>query len=130
MLARISTELVQLHRRHYGKGPTKAKTHLVNDTVLCVLRGGFTTVERTLIETGEQESVLRMRRSFQHVMEREFRAVVEEATGRKVIAYMSAVHTDPDLAAELFILESLDESLREGATHDGGPSDPREPTSS
>lgn len=125
MLAKISTELVQLHSRYYGKGPTKAKTHLVNDTVLCVLRGGFTTVERTLIETGEQQSVLQMRRSFQHVMEQEFRNVVEEASGRKVIAYMSAVHTDPDLAAELFILEPLPEP----ASQDGDAPDPGEPSS-
>jgi uncharacterized protein YbcI len=122
MLARISTELVQLHSRHYGKGPTKAKTHLVDDTVLCVLRGGFTTVERTLITTGEQQSVLQMRRSFQQVMEDEFRGVVEKATGRKVIAYMSMVHTEPDLAAELFILEPLDEpELLVDATGDGKP---------
>ena len=44
-LAQISTGLVQLHSRYYGKGPTKAKTHLVNDTVISILRGGFTTVE-------------------------------------------------------------------------------------
>jgi uncharacterized protein YbcI len=120
MLSRISTELVQLHSRYYGKGPTRAKTHLVDDTVLCLLRGGFTTVERTLIDTGKQESVLQMRRSFQQVMEDGFRNVVEEATGRKVIAYMSAVHTDPDLAAELFILEPLDEpEMVAGASENG-----------
>ena len=120
MLSRISTQLVQLHSRYYGKGPTRAKTHLVDDTVLCLLRGGFTTVERTLIDTGKRESVLQMRRSFQQVMEDGFRNVVEEATGRKVIAYMSAVHTDPDLAAELFILEPLDEPERvAGASEDG-----------
>jgi uncharacterized protein YbcI len=130
MLARISTELVQLHSRYYGKGPTKAKTHMVDDTVLCVLRGGFTTVERTLITTGERESVLQMRRSFQQVMEDEFRNIVEEATGRKVIAYMSTVHTDPDLDAELFILEPLDEpeivvdASGDGAKPDGAKPEP------
>ena len=46
-LAQISTGLVQLHSRYYGKGPTKAKTHLVDDTVVSILRGGFTRVERT-----------------------------------------------------------------------------------
>jgi uncharacterized protein YbcI len=129
MLARISTELVQLHSRYYGKGPTKAKTHLVDDTVLCLLRGGFTTIERTLIGTGEQESVLQMRRSFQEVMEDEFRNIVEEATGRKVIAYMSTVHTNPDLAAELFILEPTDLPLPERAAQDGDAPDPAEPSS-
>lgn len=109
-LAQISTGLVQLHSRFYGKGPTKAKTHQVNDTVVAILRGGFTRVERTLLDTGNVESVYQMRRSFQQAMEEEFRQVVEEATGRKVIAYMSSIHVDPDLAVELFVLEPLDEA--------------------
>jgi uncharacterized protein YbcI len=109
MLAQISTGLVQLHSRFYGKGPTKAKTHLVGDTVVSILRGGFTRVERTLIESGQVESVYQMRRSFQQAMDEEFRRVVEEATGRKVIAYMSSMHVDPDLAVELFVLESAEE---------------------
>jgi uncharacterized protein YbcI len=82
----------------------------VNDTVVSILRGGFTTVERTLIETGEVESVYQMRRSFQQAMEDEFRQVVEEATGRKVIAYMSSIHVDPDLAVEIFVMEPVEES--------------------
>src|SRR5262245_32849220 len=109
MLAQISTQLVQLHSRYYGKGPTKAKTHMVNDTVVCILRGGFTTVERTLLDTGAVESVYQMRRSFQQAMEEEFGRVVEEATGRNVIAYMSSIHVDPDLAVELFVLEPVEE---------------------
>jgi uncharacterized protein YbcI len=108
-LARISTKLVQLHSRYYGKGPTKAKTHMVDDTVICILRDGFTTVERTLIDQGKLEPVYEMRRSFQGAMEQNFRAVVEEATGRKVIAYMSQIHTNPDLAVELFVLEPVQE---------------------
>jgi uncharacterized protein YbcI len=108
-LARISTGLVQLHSRYYGKGPTKAKTHWVNDTVVSILRGGFTTVERTLVETGEVESVYQMRRSFQQAMEEEFRDVVEEATGRIVIAYMSSIHVDPDLAVEIFVLQPIED---------------------
>jgi uncharacterized protein YbcI len=109
MLAQISTALVQLHSRYYGKGPTKAKTHMVDDTVVCILQGGFTTVERTLLDTGEVESVYQMRRSFQQAMEDEFRRIVEEATGRTVIAYMSSIHVDPDLAVELFVLEPVEE---------------------
>jgi uncharacterized protein YbcI len=109
MLAQISTGLVQLHSRYYGKGPTKAKTFLVDDTVVCILRGGFTTVERTLADTGEVESVYQIRRSFQAAMGEEFRRVVEEAVGRNVIAYMSQIHVNPDLAVELFVLEPREE---------------------
>jgi uncharacterized protein YbcI len=111
MLAQISTGLVQLHSRFYGKGPTRAKTHMVDDTVVCILRGGFTTVERTLLDTGDLESVYQMRRSFQEAMEGEFRKVVEDATNRQVIAYMSSIHVDPDLAVELFVLEPVDDPV-------------------
>ena len=120
MLAQISVGLVQLHSRFYGKGPTKAKTHMVNDTVICILRGGFTTVERTLLDTGEIESVFQMRRSFQTAMEDEFRRIVEEATQRKVIAYISSIHVDPDLAVEFFVLEPLEESPDEVIAEDEG----------
>lgn len=105
VLAEISTTLVKLHRRYYGKGPTKAKTHMVDDTVICILRGGFTTVERTLIEGKNLDAVHHMRRSFQDAMEEHFTGVIEEATGRKVIAYMTQIHADPDLAIEVFVLE-------------------------
>jgi uncharacterized protein YbcI len=108
-LAEVTKGMVSLHRRFYGKGPTKAKTYAINDTVVCVLEGGFTTVERTLIEEHDVEAVLRVRRSFQAAMEEHFTEVVEQALGRKVIAYMSQIHADPDLAVELFVLEPLGE---------------------
>jgi uncharacterized protein YbcI len=117
MLAQISNGLVQLHSRYYGKGPTKAKTHMVDDAVICILQGGFTTVERTLLDNGGGEAVYQMRRSFQQAMEAEFRQVVEGATGRGVVAYASQIHTDPDLAFEIFLLES-----REGETDGEAPS--------
>lgn len=105
-LARISTRLVQLHSRHFGKGPTKAKTYLRDDVVVCVLRGGFTTVERTLIDHGKPDAVHLVRRTFQDLMEQPFKDVVEEAIGRRVIAYVSQVHHNPDLAVEFFLLEA------------------------
>jgi uncharacterized protein YbcI len=110
-LAEVTKGMVSLHRRFYGKGPTEAKTYAVDDTVVCILRGGFTTVERTLIQENDAEAVLQIRRSFQRAMEWHFTAVVEEALGRKVIAYLSQIHADPDLAVELFILEPGETSL-------------------
>lgn len=109
-LAEVTQGMVSLHRRFYGKGPTKAKTYAVNDTVICLLEGGFTTVERTLIDEHDVEAVLQVRRSFQTAMERQFTEVVENAMGRTVVAYMSQIHADPDLAVELFVLEPLGES--------------------
>lgn len=109
--AAISNGLVRLHHEYYGKGPSKAKTYLVNDTVICVLQEGFTTVERTLIDGGDAAAVHDIRRSFQSAMQSQFTQVVEDATQRNVIAYLSQIHTDPDVAVEIFLLEPAGEPL-------------------
>ena len=104
-LAEISNELVGLHKRFYGKGPTRAKTFLVDSTVLCLLEGGFTIVERTLIDIGRDQVVRDLRHNFQLAMQDQYTEVIESRLGRKVVAYLSQVHTDPDIAVELFMLE-------------------------
>jgi uncharacterized protein YbcI len=110
-VARITSALISLHKEFYGKGPVKAKTFLVNDTVICVLEGGFTIVERTLIDAGEASAVHDIRHRFQLVMKSQFSGVVEQALGRTVRAYLSQVHTDPDIAVELFMLEPTGEPM-------------------
>src|SRR2546429_7085296 len=114
MAAEISNGLVSLHHEFYGKGPSKAKTYLVDDTVLCVLNEGFTTVERTLINGGDSGAVHDIRRSFQSAMKEQFTAVGENATGRSVTAYLSQIHTDPDVAGEIFPLQAPREALSGG----------------
>jgi len=104
-LAAISNGLAHLHMRFYGRGPAKVKAHAMEDLVVCVLWDGFTTVERTLLSRGEAEAVEAFRRTFQETMEAQFTEVVEEATGRRVRAYMSQVHVNPDVAVEMFMLE-------------------------
>jgi uncharacterized protein YbcI len=104
-LARISTGLVQLHRRYYGKGPTRAKTYLREDTVVCILKDGFTAVERALIDAGEPDAAHGARRTIHAVMEQPFKDVVEEALGRRVVVYMNQVHDNPDFVVEFFVLE-------------------------
>lgn len=111
VLAGITRDLVRLHHDYYGKGPTKARSYMVNDTLISILEGGFTTVEATLIAEGKSDAVHSMRRSFQMAMEERFRSVVEKGTGRRVVAYMSQIHTDPDLAVELFVLEPAREDV-------------------
>lgn len=113
-LAGISNGIVKLHTRYYGKGPTRAKTYLIDDTIICLLEEGFTTVERTLIEEGRGEAVHDIRRTFQQAMEKQFTDVVEGEMGRRVIAYMSQVHVDPDLAVEFFMLTPEDERTDNG----------------
>jgi uncharacterized protein YbcI len=111
MLAEISNGLAQLHTQYYGKGPTRAKAYMLNDTVVCLLNEGFTRVEQTLIDEGRGEAVHQIRRTFQAAMEDRFTKVVEQATERTVVAYISQVHVDPDFAVELFVLEPTSEEI-------------------
>jgi uncharacterized protein YbcI len=72
--------------------------------VVCLLRGGFTAVEQTLLEGGRGEAVIDQRMAFQDVMRQRFEAVVEHATGRRVIGFMSGNQQHPDMICEVFVL--------------------------
>jgi uncharacterized protein YbcI len=104
----ISRRMVQLHKEFYGRGPDKAKTYLNGDLVVVLMRGGFTRVEETLLQEGRGDSVIQQRADFQDVMVDRFINVIEDETGRKVIAMMSGSHQRPDLLGEIFVLESSD----------------------
>jgi uncharacterized protein YbcI len=101
----ISRRVVQLHKEFHGRGPTKAKTYVTEDLVVVLLEGGFTKVESTLLHGGRADSVAQLRQDFNDVMEARFREVVEEELGRKVQAFMSASHQEPDLLVEIYVLE-------------------------
>ena len=103
--AAISNAVVRLLRENVGKGPNKARTIHNDEVVLCVLENGMTKAEQTLAKHGKQDYVLGIRHAFQHAMARELTSAVEALTGRKVVAFMSANHVDPDLAAEVFVLD-------------------------
>jgi uncharacterized protein YbcI len=106
--AAISNALVQLHRQHYGKGPTKAKTYLLDDLVVCVLQGGTLRLEETLRERGEEDLVHSVRRTFQTATNEEFRSIVEDGTGRRVRAFLSQFDPEHDVGVEVFFLEPTD----------------------
>ena len=101
----ISDGLVALLKEYYGRGPERTRTYVSDDLVVCLLRGGFTRVEQTLLESGHGGDVIRQRMVFQDVMRDRFEEVVEKATGRKVIGFMSGNQQDPDMICEVFVLE-------------------------
>ena len=104
MLTAISNGMVSLLKEFYGRGPTRAKSYYEDDLVVCVLRGGFSRVEQTLLEGGRGTAVIQQRMEFQEVMRDRFAEVIEAATGRLVIGFMSGNQQHPDLMCEVFIL--------------------------
>jgi uncharacterized protein YbcI len=111
--ASISNTITRLHRDHYGRGATTARTIIQGNFVVCFLEDIYTPVERTLIDAGRPEAVRQTRNIFQDAMSGRFRDAVEDATGRTVIAFMSQVHFDPDMAAEVFVLEPQGDGVPE-----------------
>ena len=104
VLTAISNGMVALLKEYYGVGPSQAKTYYYDDLVVCLLRGGFTRVEQTLLEGGRTTAVIQQRMEFQEVMRDRFVAVIEQATGRDVVGFMSGNQQDPDMICEVFVL--------------------------
>ena len=82
------------------------RTVIQGEYVVCFLHDIYTPVERTLIKDGHLAEVRETRTLFQDAMRPELTLAVEEATGRKVVQFMSQVAFDPDMAAEIFVLEA------------------------
>ena len=100
--------MVALLKEYYGVGPTQAKTYYYDDLVVCLMRGGFTRVEQTLLEGGRTAAVIQQRMEFQEVMRPRFISVIEDATGRNVVGFMSGNQQDPDMICEVFVLAPTD----------------------
>jgi uncharacterized protein YbcI len=108
MSSHVSRQIVQLHARLYGRGPTRAKTYITQDYVLSVLEEIFTPAERTLIGAGKGEHVQTTRTAFQDAVKDSFIEIVERTTGRAVRTVMCQVDLETGVAMELFLFDSAD----------------------
>jgi uncharacterized protein YbcI len=115
LLAEVTNAVVKLHRTHYGKGPTRSKSYMIDDVLMCVMRDVFTPVERTLIESGDADKVRETRLAFQDAMRGSFTEAVERIMERRVTGFTSQVLLDQDIAIEMFVLEPLSDRRRAGA---------------
>ena len=102
--AAISNHVVHTMSAYTGRGPTKARTYINDGVVTVVLQDTLTKGERSLVSDDLDELVLSMRKAFQGTMRHDLINGVEEILGRKVSAFMSDNHIDPDIAVEVFLL--------------------------
>ena len=106
LLAAVSTRIVAILHEHYGRGPMKAKTYAIDDIIVVVMRGsGFTSLEQTIMDSGEPDRVVAMRHDFQRMMTKRFTETIEELTGRNVVAFLSQAHVEPDITIEIFFVD-------------------------
>ncbi len=106
MLVQLCNGVVQLLREFAGKGPSRCKAYWAGgDMLVILLSGGFTVAEQTLFDAGRGGSVRDAQHALQDALEIRMKALVEDLTDRRVVAFMSASHQAPDFRVELFVLE-------------------------
>lgn len=103
--AAIANAVVQIHNQYLGRGPSKGQAFFRDSVVVVVMEETLTKAERSLVESGREDYVLGMRQEFQRTMGDDLITAVEGLTGCRVVAFMSDNHLDPDMAAELFVLD-------------------------
>jgi len=106
--AAISNCVVHLICEYTGRGPTKAHTTISDCLVTVLLQDTMTKGERSLVRDGESDLVLSTRKAYQRTMRADLVAGIEQILQRKVVAFMSDNHIDPDLAIEAFVLAPTD----------------------
>lgn len=106
LLSAISNSVVALRREHYGRGPMKAKTYVLDDMIIVVMReNGYSAIEKTMIDNGEAERVIALREDFQRVMAKRYSHTIEVLTGRTVVAFLNRAHLEPDLTMKVFVID-------------------------
>jgi uncharacterized protein YbcI len=111
LAAEISRHVVRLFADYTGRGPTRARTTIRDNVVLCVTQANMTKAERRLTQEGESDLVVTIRRKFQTTMRDDLVGGIEVITGRKVVSFMSDHDAQTDHAAEIFVLDSPPEAF-------------------
>jgi uncharacterized protein YbcI len=101
----ISRAMIRLTHEYTGRGPTRARTTINGTLVAIVLEDTLTKGEKTLVASGHADAVVDMRYRFQQAMRDAATSAIAQLTDRRVVAFLSANHIEPDLAAEIFILD-------------------------
>ena len=125
LLAQISNEMVRAHKQFFGKGPTKAKSYMLDDLLVIVMRDGLTTAEKTMLAFGQSDQIRQFRQLFENEMTQRLTDMIERLTGRKVATYQSQIMFDPDVVVEIFVFDSGGDPGDRAATAAGQTRDDR-----
>ena len=104
--AAVTKALVKIQASHLGRGPANASTFHHDNVLVTLMHDVLSDAEAILGQNGHHTTVSDWRATLQTALEPDFREAVERLTGRSVIAFISANHLDPDVAAEMFILDA------------------------
>jgi uncharacterized protein YbcI len=107
MEAEICRGILAIHHDSYGCGAGTVTAHILDDVVLVVLdKLQLQPSEQCLLDAGQEQIVTTVRDVFQEKIQATFQAVVERATGRRVVAFTSHLALDDaPFSVEVFKLK-------------------------
>lgn len=105
LLTRISNMMVSAQKEHFGRGPDRTKSYLIDDLLFIVMRGGITQAEQTMLDFGREDLVRAFRQEFENEMTRTLVDAIEEITGRRVLTYQSQILFNPHVVVEVFVFD-------------------------
>ena len=107
--AQISEALIKFEKEHMGRGPTEAKTYIMEDVVFVRLKGVLTPAEKRLAKRQEGRVLIkRVRVQLLEDSRSLLKNVIQELTTAKVIS----MHTDISTrTGEKVIIFSLNKDI-------------------
>jgi len=116
--------MVHAQKKFFGKGPTSAKSYMLDDFLIIVMRDNRTTAENTMVEFGRAEVVRDFRQQFENEMTGKLEGMIEQLTGRRILGYQSQIIISPDVVIEIFFFDRSAEEQEIDATARGQLDDP------
>jgi uncharacterized protein YbcI len=106
-LAQVCGQIASVFRRAWGRGRVRTTAHWAGPNLLIVLLdNGHTEAEKTLRAAGHIQELLGGRHLLQVLIEEGLTSTVQQILDRRVETLLSATRLDPDLSAEIFLLEA------------------------
>ena len=121
--AEISDAMVRFHRERTGRGPTQARTFLMEDLVIVRLQEVLTPAERQLTGNPHGQSLIKQfHQQMYEVARRDLEAIVEGATEAKVLSLHNDVSTKTGEQVAIYVMDRklvADPRKGEGAGREG-----------
>jgi uncharacterized protein YbcI len=98
--------MVRLHREQTGRGPTQARTHIVEDMVIVRLQEVLTPAERQLTGNPHGQSLIKQFHQQMHeIARRSLEQIVESVTGSHVTSVHNDVSTKTGEQVAIYVLD-------------------------
>lgn len=104
----IGDGLAHVYRARYGRGPERSSVHITPDAVICVLQGVNTPLQEVLVAQGDAEVADVTHNRLQRGMADRMTELVEQVTGKRVVAYIPGFNAAAGATTDTFLLSTTD----------------------